>query len=101
MSPDLCSGLSSFFDPSDYSPLPIVPNPIAAAPDLVPQPPPYAPSSLPPSQAQAATTAAPKPPPPPVLEAKSDTSALPSTLRVPRLYPNLPRSPLYTWSEQL
>ena len=101
MSPDACSDFASSFDPSDHSPPPITPNPVAAPPNPVPQPPPYAPSSLPPSQAQATTTTAPKPPPLPVLEAKSDTSALPSTLRVPRLYSDLPRSPLYTWSEQL
>ena len=51
---------------------------------------PYVPSSLPPSQA--ATTEAANPPPLPVLEARSETSVPPSTLRVPRLYPDLPRS---------
>ena len=65
MFPDPCSDFSSSFDPSDHSPPPIAPNPIAAVPDPVSQPPPDAPSSLSPSQGQTsttATTAAPKPP---------------------------------------
>ena len=45
------------------------------------------------------TAAAPKPLPQPVPAASSETSAPPSTL-IPRLYPDLPRSPPHTWSEQ-
>ena len=95
MSPDPCSDFSSSsFDPSDHSPPPIAPNSLAAAADRVPQPPPYFPSSLPPSQVQASQT-----PPQPVPERSSETSAPPSTLRVPRLYPDLLGSPPHTWSQ--
>ena len=52
-------------------------------------------SLLPPSsQAQASTTtAAPNTPPQPVPDISSETSAPSSTLRVPKLYPGLSRSP--------
>ena len=92
MSPDPCSDFSSSFGPSDHSPPLSTPSPLSATPDPVPQTPPYVPSSLPPSEAQASATAAPNPPPQLVPEISSETSAPTSTLRVPRLYPNLPRS---------
>ena len=92
MSPDPCSGFSSSsFDLSD--PRPIAPNPLAVAPDPVPQPPPYVPPSLPPSQVQASPAPAPNPSPQPVPEVSSKSSAPPSTLRVPTLYPDLSRFP--------
>ena len=82
MSLDPCSDFSSSsFHPSDHSPPPIAPSP---NPDLVPQPPLSAPSCFPPSQAA-------NPLPLPVPETSSGTSPPSSTLRVPRLYPNLPR----------
>ena len=84
MSLDPCSDFSSSsFHPSDHSPPPIAPSP---NPDLVPQPPLSAPSCFPPSQAA-------NPLPRPVPETSSGTSPPSSTLRVPRLYPDLPRSP--------
>ena len=95
MSPLPYSDFSSSFDPSDHSLPTIFPNPIAAAPDLVPQPPPYAPFSLPPSFSRQATAAAPNPPLHPVLEVSFETSAPPSTPMILRLYSDLPRSPLY------
>ena len=49
MSPDPCSDFSSSLD---HSPPPIAPNPIAATPGPIPQPPPNVPSSLLPSQVQ-------------------------------------------------
>ena len=80
VSPDPCSDFSSSsFYPSDHSPRPSTPSPLAATPDPVPQPPPYVPSSLPSSQVQASTTAAPNPPPQLVTEISSETSAPSST----------------------
>ena len=87
MSPNPYSGFSSSFDPSNHSPPPSTPNPLAAAPYPFPQPPPYIPCSLPPSQGQASTiTVAPNTPPQPVPEISPETSAPPSTLRVPSMY---------------
>ena len=49
-SPDLYSEFSSSsLDLSDHSPHPMAPSPFAAAPDPIPQPSLYAPSSLPPN----------------------------------------------------
>ena len=98
MSPDPCSDFSSSsFDPSDHSPPTITPNPITATPDPVPQPPPYVPSSLP-----CLLKCRPLPPrssqPPSPACARLETSDPPSTPRVPRLYPDLPRSPPRTQS---
>ena len=93
MSLDPCSEFSSCsFDPSYCSPPPIAPKPLAATLDTVPQPPPYTPSSLTTTQVQA-DFEAPNSPPQPVPEISSESSAPPYTLRVPRLYPDLPRSP--------
>ena len=50
MSPDPCSDFSS--SSLDHSSPPIAPNPIAATPGPIPQPPPNVPSSLLPSQVQ-------------------------------------------------
>ena len=50
MSPDPCLDFSSSpFNHSDHSPPPSTPNPLAAPPDPVPQPPPFVSSSLSPS----------------------------------------------------
>lgn len=75
-------------------------NHLAAAPDPAPQPPPV----LPPSfllKSRPWPTIAPNTPPQTVPGISSETSAPPSTLRVPRLYPNLPRSPHLTGPKQL
>ena len=88
-SPDPCSDFSSSsFKPSDHSPPPITPNPIAASPDSipVPQPPPSTPSQ-------------PDRPPIPIPETSSEASAPPSTLRVLRTYPGLPKYRPHTRSQ--
>ena len=84
MSPDPCSDFSSSLDPSDHSPHPIAPSPLAAAPD-----PPFGilqfhnlhfTSLLPPSFfMRPPPLAAPNPPPRPVPERSSESSAPPST----------------------